>query len=86
MYTLANVTLICGSSSRGVTSTANKPNSNPTNANNGVISVVKKFFAIEPEIPNDGLLMSLFPRCLLLEENRCLHWVNRDLFTRTDSS
>jgi hypothetical protein len=34
--TLAMVTLICGSSSRGVTSTANTPSSKATKASSGV--------------------------------------------------
>ncbi len=51
MNILANVTLICGSSSRGVTITAKKPSNKPTNANNGVISVKRKVLAILPEIP-----------------------------------
>jgi len=35
--TLAMVTLICGSSSRGVTSTAKRPSSSATRASSGVI-------------------------------------------------
>ena len=37
MSTLAMVTLICGSSSRGVTSTAKTPSKNATSASKGVI-------------------------------------------------
>ena len=40
--TLAMVTLICGSSSRGVTSTANAPSSSATSASSGVICAAWK--------------------------------------------
>src|SRR3989338_7398734 len=45
------VTLICGSSSRGVTSTANNPSSTATNASSGVICECRKCLAMRPEIP-----------------------------------
>ena len=38
--TLAMVTLICGSSSRGVTSTANRPSSKATSASSGVMALL----------------------------------------------
>ena len=38
--TLAMVTLICGSSSRGVTSTANRPSNKATNASKGVSALL----------------------------------------------
>ena len=53
--TLAKVTSICGSSSRGVTSTANTPSNKASKANKNVISVCKKARAMRPEIPNDCL-------------------------------
>ena len=49
--TFAMVTLICGSSSRGVTITANTPSNNATNANKGVICALRKNAAMRPEIP-----------------------------------
>src|SRR5574340_1116710 len=49
--TFAMVTLICGSSSRGVASTANNPSSTATSASSGVICECKKCLAIRPEIP-----------------------------------
>jgi hypothetical protein len=50
--TLAIVTLICGSSSFGVTSTAKTPISRPTSAISGVICVVRKARAMRPEMPS----------------------------------
>ena len=50
--TLAIVTLICGSSSRGVTSTANAPSSTAASASNGVICAVWKKAAMRPEMPS----------------------------------
>jgi hypothetical protein len=49
--TLAMVTLICGSSSRGVTMIANRPSSTATTASSKVICECKKYLAIRPEIP-----------------------------------
>src|SRR5574340_1210385 len=49
--TFAMVTLICGSSSRGVTSTANDPSSTATSASSGVICECRKYLAIRPEMP-----------------------------------
>ena len=49
--TLAMVTLICGSSSRGVTSTANMPSSKATSASSGVICALWNSAAMRPEIP-----------------------------------
>ena len=54
MMTLAIVTLICGSSSRGVTSTANKPTSSATSASSGVMALAWKARATRPEKPNDS--------------------------------
>ena len=59
MKTLAKVTLICGSSSRGVTSTANTPMSKPTSASRGVISLRRNFFAIVPARPRRGSAAAL---------------------------
>ena len=52
MITLAMVTLICGSSSRGVTSTANRPSSSATSASSGVMALAWKARATEPEKPS----------------------------------
>ena len=49
--TLAIVTLIWGSSSRGVTSTAKMPSSSATSASKGVIWAFWNRAAIRPEIP-----------------------------------
>ena len=52
--TFAMVTLICGSSSRGVTSTANTPSSRAIKASNGVICALWKNAAIRPDTPIFG--------------------------------
>ena len=52
MNMLANVTLICGSSSRGVTNTENTPASNAAINSNAVISERTNTFAIAPDIPS----------------------------------
>ena len=49
--TLAMVTSIWGSSSRGVTMTANNPRSSSTRASRGVMGDAWKVWAIRPEIP-----------------------------------
>ena len=49
--TLAIVTLICGSSSRGVTSTANSPSSSATSASSGVSAWSWKVRARRPDTP-----------------------------------
>ena len=51
MNTLAMVTLICGSSSRGVTRMANRPKSAAISAISGVSWDVRKKRAIRPESP-----------------------------------
>ena len=61
MKTLAKVTLICGSSSRGVTSTANRPSNRPASARSGVISVARKARAMRPEMPSRGPAGPLIP-------------------------
>ena len=50
--TLAMVTLICGSSSRGVTPTAKMPSSKATNASSGVIWACWKKAAMRPDTPS----------------------------------
>ena len=55
--TFAIVTLICGSSSRGVTSTAKTPSNSAASANNGVIRAVWKKAAIRPETPNRAFIL-----------------------------
>jgi hypothetical protein len=50
--TLAIVTLICGSSSRGVTSTANSPSSSATRASSGVSAWPGRRAARRPETPS----------------------------------
>ena len=50
--TLAMVTLICGSSSRGVTSTANRPISSATIASSGVIALDWNIAAMRPAMPS----------------------------------
>ena len=52
--TLAIVTLICGSSSRGVTPTAKPPSSSAIKASSGVICAAWKKAAMRPEIPSVG--------------------------------
>src|ERR1017187_6178626 len=49
--TFAMVTLICGSSSRGVTSTANTPSSSASSAISGVICECRKILLMRPEMP-----------------------------------
>ena len=49
--TLAMVTLICGSSSRGVTSTANAPSSSAIRASSGVMCARWNMAAMRPETP-----------------------------------
>src|SRR3972149_4373747 len=49
--TLAMVTLICGSSSRGVTSTANTPSSSAISAISGVICECRNSWLMRPEMP-----------------------------------
>src|SRR5690349_679506 len=44
-------TMICGSSSRGVTSTANRPSNNAPRMNSGVSLLVRKSAAIRPDSP-----------------------------------
>jgi hypothetical protein len=82
MSTLAKVTLICGSSSRGVTSTANTPINNPTSASSGVISLSRNFLAIGPGQAKDGSVASLIflspdPLRLFLEIDTGLDRVQR---------
>jgi len=60
MSTLAMVTLICGSSSRGVTNTANTPNKKHTNANSGVICEAWNKRAKRPEMRSVGSVMAVF--------------------------
>ena len=52
MMTFAIVTLICGSSSRGVTAIANNPSKRARMARSGVICAPWKKAAIRPDIPN----------------------------------
>ena len=52
MKTSAKVTLICGSSSRGVTRMAKNPSSSPTRASSGVMAVSWKRAATLPEMPS----------------------------------
>src|SRR5512147_692133 len=52
--TFAIVTLICGSSSRGVTATANRPSSKASSAASGVSCECWKIRAIRPEMPMAG--------------------------------
>jgi hypothetical protein len=52
MMTLAIVTSICGSSSRGVTITANRPSNIPASASSGVSWLVRKNWATRPENPS----------------------------------
>ena len=54
--TLAMVTLICGSSSRGVTSTAKTPSSSATSASSGVSAFDWKARARRPETPRTGVV------------------------------
>ncbi len=56
MSTLAIVTLICGSSSRGVTSTAKMPSSSATSASSGVICADWKAAAMRPEMPSSAFI------------------------------
>ena len=49
--TFAIVTLICGSSSRGVTSTANRPSNRATSASSGVRALDWKAAAMRPDSP-----------------------------------
>ncbi len=51
MSTFAIVTLIWGSSSRGVTIAAKMPTSSATSANRGVMRAVRKCLAIRPAMP-----------------------------------
>jgi hypothetical protein len=51
MKTLAMVTLICGSSSLGVTAMAKTPISAARSAMSGVIWEVRKLLAMRPEMP-----------------------------------
>ena len=51
MNTLAMVTLICGSSSRGVTMMAKRPSSAAISAISGVSCEVRKNRAVRPESP-----------------------------------
>ena len=51
---LAIVTLICGSSSRGVTVAAKIPSSNATSAISGVSRDSRKRRAMRPEMPISG--------------------------------
>ena len=59
--TLAIVTLICGSSSRGVTSTANKPSSSAVSPSSGVSSLSRNSRASRPLKPS----FSVMPQRLL---------------------
>src|SRR5579863_3779811 len=56
MKTLAKVTSICGSSSRGVTRTANIPNSSAARASNGVSWLPRNRRATRPLKPGDALI------------------------------
>ena len=62
--TLAIVTLICGSSSRGVTRTAKAPSSKASSASSGVMLERWKYAAMRPETPSAaacvGWLMAVF--------------------------
>jgi hypothetical protein len=51
MNTFAMVTLICGSSSRGVTSTANTPSRSATSASSGVICESTNARVMRPDMP-----------------------------------
>ena len=64
--TLAIVTLICGSSSRGVTITAKRPSSNATSARSGVIALSWNVAAMRPEIPSFSVVVVCIigPYCL----------------------
>ena len=54
--TLAIVTLICGSSSRGVMTAANRPSRKSTSASSGVIALRWKSAVMRPAMPSvDGL-------------------------------
>src|SRR6266567_2839449 len=64
--TLAIVTLICGSSSRGVTTTANAPKSNASSATSGVSRDSRKKRAMRPEMPMQVL------RGLQPDDTECL--------------
>jgi hypothetical protein len=61
MKTLAIVTLICGSSSRGVTSTAKRPSRKAISAMSGVICERWNSSAIFPEMPIVIQLIPLSP-------------------------
>src|SRR5262252_10274382 len=52
MNTFAIVTLICGSSSFGMTNPANTPRSSPKTASNGVRRDVRNVRAIRPDTPS----------------------------------
>ena len=56
MNTLAMVTLICGSSSRGVTSTAVTPSSRTISASSGVICAAWKYAAMRPDRPRRSFI------------------------------
>src|SRR5512138_3395529 len=74
--TLAIVTLICGSSSRGVTSRATTPSSRMTSASSGVICALWKYATMRPDGPRRSLstVVSAHPR-------RSLR-IERDAFAR----
>ncbi len=61
--TLAKVTSICGSSSRGVTATAKRPSRKPVRASNGVISESRNLPAMVPEIPRRSPMAHWLPCC-----------------------
>ena len=63
--TLAMVTLICGSSSRGVAMTANTPSRNATRASSGVICALWNRAAMRPAKPRDWAdrALSFMPCC-----------------------
>src|SRR5690606_19116956 len=65
--TLAKVTSICGSSSLGVISTANRPSSKPVSAISGVSSEAWNCAAMRPAIPKRLLSIGLLPGGQLLQ-------------------
>src|SRR5512135_2613764 len=57
--TFAIVTLICGSSSRGVTSTANRPSNSAVMPSSGVSSLSRNRRAMRPLMPSRSVVMRL---------------------------
>ena len=54
---LAIVTLICGSSSRGVTMTAKRPSSKAMSPSSGVSWLSRKYAAIRPLMPSFSVML-----------------------------